>query len=219
MYKIIDIKGNGFESAWVNTSFHDGKDFLKRQGYKMLSFRENAELRMQEGVESFVSQFGNYVDGAYISFPSNKEYGKENGFLTRKLPMILNKRNFECYYELNEKDFLNNFDKNSEDVMAVPEFDYKFEVPTNRFGEDDVTSFVFQDLAQKYGDFLNDAGVSKIEYHFSDSDHSHSKFTATPLWLTGLGYVSGIGDNIFGHISTPEYFQHVSKIIRGIKKL
>lgn len=38
------------------------------------------------------------------------------------------------------------------------------DIPTNRFGEEELTLFLFEDMAKEYGDVLNDAGLPELSF-------------------------------------------------------
>src|SRR3989344_9379505 len=80
----VDIKPSVTYSAYVEAPFDKGKEALEEAGYRIISLQENAQLRMQEGQDAFVSRNGNWVKEGIIYVPNK---GK---FLTKNSPIMVN---------------------------------------------------------------------------------------------------------------------------------
>src|SRR3989344_4366607 len=81
---IIDIKPSRTYSAFIEAPFDKGKGALEKKGYSVISLKENALLRIQEGQVSFISQNGNWTREGAIYVPS------KGRFLTKNSPIMAN---------------------------------------------------------------------------------------------------------------------------------
>ncbi|HLF53749.1 MAG TPA: hypothetical protein VI544_01080, partial [Candidatus Nanoarchaeia archaeon] len=54
-----DIEKGNLQSAYAVGTFDEAKAFLESKGYRIISFEEQAGLRVQEGVDSSISTRGN----------------------------------------------------------------------------------------------------------------------------------------------------------------
>lgn len=75
------------------------------------------------------------------------------------------------------------------DSLKLPNRD--FVIPTNRFGEEEVTSYAFGDSARNYGNFLKDAGIKEMPVWMVDN--IGDKSFVRQAWLGRLGSSSGLG--------------------------
>jgi len=77
-YNLIqDVTKGDLLSAYVESHFDEGLEILQENGYRLISLQENARLRIQEGHQAYISQYGNWVLEDVLYYPIK---GK---FLTR----------------------------------------------------------------------------------------------------------------------------------------
>lgn len=136
--------------------FDKGKELLESKGYHIPSLKENAELRIQEGKNAYCSQNANWTRERGIYVP------KKGIFLTKKSPIMKNAQKATEAHGNGKEYYLN--DKQVESAL---EGAFKFSknqksVPTNRFAEDELTVYAFEDAAESYGEFLLDAGIKRM---------------------------------------------------------
>ena len=164
----VDIKPKGMSSAYVEAPFDKGKEVLEEAGYPIISLEQNARLRIQEGKNAYVSQNGNWVKEGFL-YVSNK--GK---FLTKASPvMVYPAAATECHRQGNEF-YLT--DEQVEQGLAdsIKLKDRDFSIPTNRFGEEEVTNYIFGNSARDYGSFLKDVGIKEMPVWMVDDIGSKS---------------------------------------------
>ena len=92
---------------------------------------------------------------------------------------------YNKYREKAEED--KNKSPNGRRVIILPgKKDY--EIPTNRFNEDELTLFLFKDQAENYGNFLKENGIDEMPVWLVDRNYVDSKEKAilTQLWLHPL---------------------------------
>jgi hypothetical protein len=198
MALINDIKPTGTDSAYVTAPFDLGKKELEEGNYQLISAEQNAGLRVQHGKDAFVSKNGNFVKEGCVYVP-NKGRFLTRGSIVVAMPTEATQAHREGkeFYVTNEQ-----VDSVLGNSVQVP-YDQS-SVPTDRFGEDPVTVFLFGQIAKKYGDFLKDAKIKKMPLYFNDQkyvDEQKQPF-ANQLWLARLdnysdvdGFNGGLGFN------------------------
>ena len=63
-------------SAYVDAPFDEGKGALGKRGYNLISLEENANLRIQEGEDSYVSRNGNWTREAIVYDATFNRWGR-----------------------------------------------------------------------------------------------------------------------------------------------
>jgi len=162
---IVDVQQKGMESAYAELPFDQAKEALEKEGYHIASLQENARLRMQEGKDSDVSKYTNYTREGVLCVP------RKGVFLTRKSPIMANvKQAIECHR--NNQDFYltdEQVEESLEDSVELVGKRFLLEgyipltsIPTTGFGEDETTRYAFGEDAERYGNFLKEAGIDEI---------------------------------------------------------
>jgi len=173
---IKDIKPRRDNSAYVAAPFDEGKKALEKANYRIISLQENARLRMQEGKSSYISQYGNWTREGIV-YVSNK--GK---FLTKNSPIMTNaKKATDCHR--NGEDFYLTDEQVEQALVDSVELSVK-SVPTNRFGDCDITVYAFGEDAKKYGEFLKEVGIDSMPIWTADLEN---KPFARQMWFHGIG--------------------------------
>lgn len=154
----IDIKYEDVTSAYtLDFNFCEGKKFIEEHGFRIISAEENARLRIREGKHAYISQWGrNWIREGFIYIP------QKGAFLTKKSPIMDNPEDAtkanskEMHYFITPEQM----EWALSDSIKIKDIDFK--VPVNHFGDDEITSYVFGDVAQSYGEFLADAGIDAM---------------------------------------------------------
>lgn len=182
----VDIRPTGIESAIGYVRFDKALAELQKNGYKLISLSQNAELRIQQGKDHNVSTDGNWVKEGVLYIP---EKGR---FITRYSPVLDNPRKAIRAHIKNEQYFVSDDQIGiaMRDSIQIP-YDVN-EIPTDRFSEDPIPIFCFGKNAKDYGLFLKDAGISNMPLCFNEEDYvqKQGKSYANQLWFSGLDYVS-----------------------------
>lgn len=180
----VDVKPRSIESAYVDVPFDIGLETLKEAGYSLVSPKDLADLRIQEGSQSNVSRNGSWTTFGILYVPDKGRY------LTRNSPIVGNAKEATEAHRTG-KEFYLTPKQVEEGLVGAVKIDSN-DIPTKRFGEHPVTIYAFGDSAQKYGDFLKEAGISKVPVWLADvSDKSFAR----QLWLHRLGDGGGSGLN------------------------
>ena len=149
----VDVRLKQITSANLEiVSFGEGRIRLESEEYKIISLKENARLRINEGIESIVSQDGNWVSERIVYIPGK---GK---FLT-KIPFSMQEA-IEATNEDKKGDDFYLTDEQIERTLAcsIQLPDENFEIPLKEFGKDTkygkITKFILEEEAKNYGRFL-----------------------------------------------------------------
>src|SRR3989344_5260037 len=131
-----DIKPSGIESGVVYAPFDKGKAELEDASFQIISTPKNAELRIQQGKDSFVSRNGNWVREGVLYIP------RKGNYLTRHSSILQSaeeatQAHRECteFYPTQEQ-----VDLALKDSVKFPE--KNVEIPVGRFGEEELIVFV-----------------------------------------------------------------------------
>lgn len=182
---IDDIKPTEIYSAPAVGPFDIAKRALERKGYEVISLEQSAQLRIQQGPNHNISKNGNWVREGTLYVPGK---GK---FLTKKSPIMQNPTKATNAHRNREDFYLTNNQVKSalEDSVLLS----ASEIPTNRFGEDEVTVFAFGKTATQYGDFLRQNGIDSMPIYTANLQ---DKPFARQMWFRSLGDGSDLdGDN------------------------
>lgn len=184
MQIIEDIKPRQIYSAVATGPFDKTKRALERKGYRIVSLEQNAQLRIQEEAQSGVSKYGNWVREGVLYVPGKGKFLTKNSPIMAHPVKVTNAhRNRTDFYLTNRQ-----VDSALEDSVELS----LGEIPTNRFGEDEITSFAFGKSAKVYGDFLKECGIISMSI---DTAGLRTKQFAGPLWFESVGNRSGFYGN------------------------
>lgn len=185
---IYDIKPSKVASAYVKAPFDEGKETLEKNGFKIISLEQNARLRIQECKDISFLEHENYVMEGVI-------YVRGKGkILTKKSPIMENAVLAVKRHREGGKFYLSK--EQVEKALADSVTISKTSIPTNRFGENEITNYAFGNIAKDYGLFLKDKGIKKMPIALSNlEDRSFAK----QVWFCGTNYkssLSTIGDGL-----------------------
>ena len=195
----IYVRTDKMESGIVYAPFDQALDILQRNSADLISTAQNAQLRMQQWANSPVSQNGNRVREGVIYRPN------ENSRLVRVSPIIASAK-YATNAHRNRKEFYLTSLQIEQALVDSIEFPVKnIEIPTKRFGEEALTTYVFggEKQAQLYGAFLAEAGIKAMPVWAVDKNHvnKQSEPFARQLWFSRLvvgSSLGGCGCNLFG---------------------
>jgi hypothetical protein len=180
--RIQDIKLTGAASdVWVGP-YDEAKKEMEAQGFAEIDLSRNAQLRRLQGKDAFVSRKGNWVkeDVVYVT-------GKGK-YLTRVSQISANpKKATDCHR--NGNDFYLTPEQ-VEQCLADSVLLSLKAVPTDRFGDDDITTYAFGKEAKEYGLFLKEAGIIEMPIL---TTHLQDKSFARKAWLCMLSDGDGSG--------------------------
>jgi len=179
---VNDIRSRGISSAYVVAPFDEGKKALESEEYHIISLEENARLRVQEGKDSYVSQHGNWVREGFLYVPGK---GK---FLTKASLVMINPADATSAHRSRREYSLTDAQVENGLANSVKLKNKGFSIPIRRFGEDEVTVFVFGNFVQNYGTFLKEAGIKEMSVRMINN--LGDKPFVRQAWLSRLGYRS-----------------------------
>jgi hypothetical protein len=192
-YQMVDdIKPTAVLSRAYSAPFDEGKKLLESEGYHIISLEENAGFRMQEGKEAFVSRNGNWVKEGVLYIPNKgNKLVRNSPILYSAVEAVQAHREGKEFYPSKEA-----IEKALEDSINFSITNT--EIPTNRFGENELTVWAFglgdSKKAQAYGDFLKESGISKMPAWSIDKNYVNEQSNpfARQLWFDWLGGRSGL---------------------------
>jgi len=188
---IDDVRSTGIESAIVYAPFNKALESLTKNGYEIISLPQNAELRIQQGKDHYVSTSGNNVREGALYFPRR---GKNK--LVRDSPILWSAelatpahRIGGEFYPTGEQ-----IEQSLTDSIDLPEKTIK--IPINRFDSEALTVYAFggEKKAKAYGEFLDDAGIKEMPFYTIDKNYVNrqSQPFARQLRFEGLDFGSGL---------------------------
>ena len=187
----VDVT-KGMKSAYVEAPFDKAKEALENKGYDLVSLEQMAQLRIQEGKNSFISTNGNWTREGFLYVP------KKGVVLTKNSPIMASaEKATECHR--NGKDFYPT-SKQVEKALADSCKVTNKAIPTLKLAEEELTAYAFGSQAKTYGEFLKESGIDTLKVYTADMQY---KPFATQAWLRwlGVGYGSeldGIRDRYWG---------------------
>lgn len=174
---------------YVNSPFDIASALIKGIKAQHISARYLAYSRIKEGRKSSLCQYGSYVKEGVLYIPKQKDriLLVDNSLVLRN-PEKAVEDHHQCkefFIDKNINDLLEEL-KRKDEIFVLKNLEA---IPTNRFGEDERTVWLFQDYAKNYGDFLRDEKTSAITLDFesSSSIDSHTGHYANQLWVGGIG--------------------------------
>lgn len=175
------------ESAYVAKPFDEAKAELEASGYEIISLEDNAKLRIAKGANREVSLSGNYTKEGFLYVP------KKGIFLVRNSPIMANaKEATDCHR--NGKEFYLTQEQVEKALADSIEVSGK-SIPTNRFGDEELTNYAFGKTAKAYGEFLKQAGINEMPVWLANIT---DKAFAKQAWLCRLGGSYGSGLDGYG---------------------
>jgi len=196
-----EITSGDLRSALVIGNFDEGLKLLQKNNYSLISLKENAMLRIQEGPYADISLYGNWVKEGVVYVP------KKGKFLTNNDPINDHVEDaLDAHLQGNDFYLTNEQVEKYINVDAV-ELNNK-SIPTNRFNENEITNYAFGEQAEAYGNFLKENGIDEMHIWLADLQE---KPFARKLWFwTLIGWSALIGTNRF--------WEFGDRCVRGVRK-
>src|SRR3989344_6163338 len=172
-----DVKPTGIDSAYVEAPFDEAKAELEADGYEIISLKQFADLRIAQGKDSHVANYGAYVKEGFLYVP------QKGIFLVRNSPIMANaKAATKCHR--NNSEFYITPEEVEETLKDSVEVKNSNPIPTNRFGDEELKAYAFGDSAKAYGEFLREAGIKQMPIYLASME---KKPFARQAWLHRLG--------------------------------
>src|SRR3989344_801339 len=196
-----DVKPTGIDSAYVEAPFDEAKAELEADGYEIISLKQFADLRIAQGKDSHVANYGAYVKEGFLYVP------QKGIFLVRNSPIMTNAKAATQCHRKGREFYLTN-EQVEESLKTSIEIENSRSIPTKRFGENELTSFAFGPEAERYGEFLKEAGIKQMPIYLASME---KKPFARQAWLRRLG---GDDQSGLGGGRNLDY----SYAVRGVRK-
>ena len=196
---LIDIKPAAIESSRASGPFDKALEALTENGYEPISLLQNAQLRIQQGVNSYISENANWTREVFVYIP------KKGAFLTR-IPLIIENAREATQAHRERRVYLltdAQVERTLEDSVKIKEEE---KIPTNTFGENEITNYAFGEYSERYGQFLKEAGIKEMPIWLADLK---DKPFATQMWFRSLidsSVLYGAGKDL-----------HDDRRLRGVK--
>ncbi len=180
----MDITKGKLKSAYVDLApFDEAKEALGHESYDLISLEQMAQLRMQEGKNSFIFKEGNFTREGFLYVP------KKGIFLTKNSPIMENakeatkySRNLTDFYltdEQVEKALADSCEVPVKEEFGIP----RYLTPVLRLSEEKLTAYAFGIQAKAYGEFLKESGIEDLIV--GTEIYLPTKPFATQAWSSG----------------------------------
>lgn len=188
----VDVKSKTAVSAYTDAHFDDGAYLLRKLGMEVISLQENAELRIEAGLESFVSLNRNWVREGVLYIPD------KGTFLTRNSPIVANPREAVKIFKHRKKGgevYLT--DEQTEQALEDSVKLSAGYIPTDRLAEIEVGVYAFGKLAQDYGMFLKESGADNLHVILAKLKEKPFVRQAFLGWVPGGSAINGKDGDFF----------------------
>ncbi|MFA5797430.1 MAG: hypothetical protein WC916_05330 [Candidatus Woesearchaeota archaeon] len=193
---------------YVDSDINIGLDILRSVSFEVISHRDLAYARIQKGINSSLSKYCSFVKEGTIINPEKPYRGRiwvRESLIFKELERVSYANSMCNDYQI--KTIFPHFDI-ARYIECIPSTDYfivnskcdvgDINIPTNKFGEDERTVWLFQDQAKEYGYFLkSEAKMSEGTIHFSDS-------FSTPIFGVQTLISADYGHYLLHEISSPK---------------
>jgi len=170
MIKIINLRKTQpeivhVEDMWIGRL----NENLKSAGYKIASAKEVAEAQI-----SIIDRTGRHLHIPYIPPGFVKEgiiHSSRNVYhLTHISPLINNAREVDKIVSSrwDHHLYLNQEQLEQALVGSIELKNHQNSIPTARFGEDEITNYLFGETAQKYGELIKEKGQAEMDIFCSE---------------------------------------------------
>ncbi|MDD5649517.1 MAG: hypothetical protein PHF86_03750 [Candidatus Nanoarchaeia archaeon] len=200
---IMDLNKEGIKSTLLQLPFDQGKQLLEMYGFRITSLEDMAKLRIEEGLNSKISQFGNLVTEGCLYLP-------DGIFITKNSPIMLapikatnhfrknpssqvQGTNFEMIRE--KKYYLSERDVEFALINSIKLPDNNISIPVNTFNDCNITRFIFGPYAKDYGKFLEKAGIDKMSIYTAGLEKEPF---VVQMWFSGVNNNSRAKSSIHG---------------------
>jgi hypothetical protein len=196
------VDGLGTIYSCDDSAFDEALEAILKKSDGLITLRDLAYARIQQGKDSSVSQKGSHVREGSLFVPraANRRIWLRNSLILDNPSVAVEAHRAGGEYLLplyfNVDRYLEQIGKDNYFLLTdtTP-------VPTNRFGEDARMQWAFRDLAQQYGQFNADAGIEYFNTFmwnntvWTNNDNyidRQGRPFASQLWLRWLDELSDI---------------------------
>ena len=208
-----EVKGIGVIHR-VAKPFDEALRTLREAGASPITARDLAYARTQEGKNSSLCTDGSYIKEGVLYVPDESLFIRNSPLLKQKLAQEARKahRNSNEFY-VGDK-LVKKYQEQAEaDKKKEPakrrvltlQKRGKFEIPTNRFKDEELTLWLFRDQAENYGKFLRNANINEMPVCLTGNS---LKNFANQLWFGRLVCRSGL-------LGDYRYFDSIDRM-RGV---
>ena len=162
---LIDTNRPEVKSAVVYAPFDEAKKLLEDKGYSIISLEEIATLRILEGPLADISKTASRTREGFLYVPG------KGSFITKKSPIMQNPVEARREHRAERQYFLTDeqVGQSLEDSVQISEKPENLMIPTDRFGKNEITKYLFGRIAGQYGRFLRRNDVTEMPIWASDA--------------------------------------------------
>ncbi|MEK6897537.1 MAG: hypothetical protein AABW93_03335 [Nanoarchaeota archaeon] len=185
---LVDVRPTRIESVRIHAFFDEALEILTEKGYGVISLAENAQLRIQQEKDSYISRNGNWTREGILYIPNeNPRLVRDSPILFSEVEAVLAHKNGNEFYPTK-----NQIEKSLADSIDFPA--ESIEIPTDRFDSDALTVFAFggEQQARDYGEFLRNAGINKMPVSVvcRNRVNKQSQPFVMQMWFRNLNNIS-----------------------------
>lgn len=195
----IETQIDGLGSIYYSddSAFNTASKQVLSKSKELISLRDLAYARIKSGKKSSLSQNGSYVREGILFLP----FAENRRLLLRKSLVLQHSFSAVNAHEKNREYFLpKNFNVESY-LEQIGKDNYQIvtytQIPTNRFGEDKITVWAFQDQAEEYGRFLRSTWMISAWYINTHTDNKYIDMQSKPFANQLYFHDIQSGSNIF----------------------
>lgn len=161
----LHVKGN-IGVICLREPFDSALNKIKIMKYKPISLQDEASIRINEGIDSFMCQNNHRVSEAFVYMPDKKVYlSKYSPILEKpKDATDCHRKGIEFYLENGMLEYAL---RNSVEIKSK-------DIPTKEFDSYEETKFAFGPIARDYGLFLSENGVSHMPIWLCDCEQGNN---------------------------------------------
>lgn len=186
----VHVESNALiKTAYLDAPFDQAKSRLEDLDFNIISLEESANLRSLS-VRGSNILYGNVVREGFLVIP------RDGIFLTKDSPIM---HNPEKAVEENRRK--RDYSPTKEEIERAKSNSIRIDlgrapqIPTNRFSQDPITTYLFGKYAEEYGLFLRERNVLEMPiWAPSDWDHVFARQMEFILAERGNGGIMGIED-------------------------
>jgi len=191
-----EVKGLGIVHK-VNMPFDEALKIIRRARGRVILARDLVYGRAKKGRNSSLCNIGSYVKEGVLYIPDKTIFIKNSPLLNQRLAgkaVQAHRKGKEFYVDELVKKYQEqvNQDKNKQlekrKTLAINKRG-SFNIPTNRFKDEELTLWLFKDMAGQYGDFLRQNNIDEMPVYLSGND---KKSFANQLWFGDFDFRSGL---------------------------
>lgn len=221
-YQLIkEASLEGKTIQYVESPFDEAHGVITSRNGRIISGRHLAFARIQTGPNHSLSQNGSYIQEGilydakatfplFLSVSSILEHAIESTQANRDgKEYFPHEKTIETYRNQSEEDIKENPQERRALIIHQTE---SFEIPTNRFNQEELTLWLFKVQAEEYGDYLREDGIKEMPVYLVGKEFTKNqkKPFERQLWLDHLG----VRSNLSGNYRDLDYYDRV----RGVFK-